>query len=35
MENWEVMPTSTKTFEGVDRLKDRLFELDTVLRKRV
>ncbi len=33
MEGWEVIPTSTKTFEGVDRLKDRLFELDAALKK--
>ncbi|HTY90865.1 MAG TPA: EF-Tu/IF-2/RF-3 family GTPase [Methanocella sp.] len=33
MESWEILPTSTKTFEGVDRLKDRLFELDNILKK--
>ncbi len=33
MESWEVIPTSTKTFEGVDRLKERLFELDAQLKK--
>jgi selenocysteine-specific translation elongation factor len=33
MEGWEIIPTSTKTFEGVDRLKDRLFELDNLLKK--
>ena len=32
MEGWEVIPTSTKTFEGIDKLKERLFELDAVLR---
>ena len=33
MENWEVIPTSTKSFEGVDKLKDRIFEVDNLLRK--
>jgi selenocysteine-specific elongation factor len=33
MESWEVIPTSTKSFEGVDTLKDRVFELDNVLRE--
>jgi selenocysteine-specific translation elongation factor len=33
MENWEVIPTSTTTFEGVDKLKERLFELDAILKK--
>ncbi len=33
MEGWEIIPTSAKTFEGVDRLKDRLFELDNELKK--
>ena len=33
MEGWEIIPTSTKSFEGVDRLKDRLFELDNILKK--
>jgi len=33
MEGWEIIPTSTKTFEGIDRLKDRLFELDNLLKK--
>jgi selenocysteine-specific translation elongation factor len=32
MESWEILPTSTKSFEGVDQLKDRLFELDNVLK---
>ncbi|AFC99254.1 Selenocysteine-specific translation elongation factor [Methanocella conradii HZ254] len=33
MEGWEIMPTSTKSFEGIDRLRDRLFELDELLKK--
>lgn len=33
MESWEILPTSANTFEGIDRLKDYLFELDNVLKK--
>ena len=33
MESWEVLPTSTKTFENVDRLKDILFEIDNKLKE--
>lgn len=33
MESWEILPTSTKTFEGVDRLKDILFELDNRMKE--
>lgn len=33
MENWEILPTSTKSFEGVDKLKDNLFALDDILRE--
>jgi|SRR5271157_1675822 len=32
MESWEILPTSTKSFEGVDKLKDKLFALDDILR---
>lgn len=33
MEGWEAFATSTATFEGIDRLKERLFELDGRLKK--
>jgi len=33
LETWEVLPTSTKTFEGVDRLKEILFEIDNQLKE--
>ena len=33
MESWEILPTSTNTFENIDRLKDILFELDNKLKE--
>lgn len=33
MESWDVLPTSTKSFEGVDQLKDFLFNLDNQLKE--
>ena len=33
MESWDILPVSTKTFEGIDRLKEILFELDDRLRE--
>ncbi len=33
MEGWEVLPVSTTTFEGVEQLKDFLFQLDDQLRE--
>ena len=33
MEGWEILTTSMTTFEGVDRLKDILFELDDRLKE--
>ena len=33
LESWEILPTSTKSFEGVDRLKEILFEIDNQLKE--
>lgn len=33
MEGWEVIPTSTTSFEGIDHLKDVLFTLDAKLKE--
>lgn len=33
IEDWEVVPVSTKTFEGVDRIKDILFDYDNRLKE--
>ena len=33
VENWEVIPTSTKSFEGIDHMKDILFEYDNKLKE--
>lgn len=33
MEQWDTLVTSTKSFEGIDRLKDILFEYDTRLKE--
>jgi selenocysteine-specific translation elongation factor len=33
MESWPVLPTSTKTFEGVEELKEFLFKLDDQLKE--
>ncbi len=33
MESWQVLPTSTKTFEGVEELKEFLFRLDDQLKE--